>query len=279
VLVSEAAIARAWKEVEARFPFRGYLTPLHRGNIDVARTVSRYLPTGSRILDFGAGPADKTALLASLGYKCIAMDDLADEWHKRDRAREMILRFAADMGIEFIQLDGRNLPPTPEVDMVMLHSVLQHLHDSPRDLLVDLVERIRPEGYLFITVPNHVNLRKRLAVLRGKTSHAPYATYYWYPGGWRGYVREYTRGDCVELAKALALDLVEVRGVHHMLCRLRRWQRPVYVALTRFTPSVRDTWLMVARKPAAWAPQRELADAEFRRLTGLTSWSERHVAQ
>jgi 2-polyprenyl-3-methyl-5-hydroxy-6-metoxy-1,4-benzoquinol methylase len=70
--------------------------------------------------------------------------------------------------------------------MVMLHSVLQHLPDSPRDLLVNLVERIRPGGYLFITVPNHVNLRKRLAVLCGKTSHAPYVMYYWYPGGWRG---------------------------------------------------------------------------------------------
>ena len=73
------------------------------------------------------------------------------------------------------------------------------------------------------------------------------------------------------LAKALALDLVEVRGVHHMLGRL--FGAGSALALTRFTPSVRDTWLMVARKPAAWAPRRELADAEFRRLTGLTQVS------
>jgi hypothetical protein len=77
------------------------------------------------------------------------------------------------------------------------------------------------------TVPNHMNLRKRFAVPRGKTSHAPYVLYYWYPGGWRGYMREYTRGDCIELANALGLELVELRGVHHMLFRLRRWLRPL----------------------------------------------------
>jgi SAM-dependent methyltransferase len=272
--ISEVALQRAWNDVVARFPFPGYLAPLRRGNLDIARTVSRYLPTGSRVLDFGAGPADKTALLACLGYKCIAMDDLEDEWHRLGNARERILDFAAGMGIEFIRLDGNGLPPIDEVDMVMLHSVLQLLHDSPRDLLVDLVERVSSGGYLFITVPNHVNLRKRLAVLRGKTSHAPYVLYYWYPGGWRGYIREYTRGDCIELANALGLGLVEVRGVHHMLFRLPRWLRPLYEALTVFAPSVRDTWLMIARKPRGWAPQRELADEQFRRLTGLTSWGE-----
>jgi hypothetical protein len=40
------------------------------------------------------------------------------------------LAFAADMGVEFIQLDKTAVPPTDKFDMVMLHSVLQHLHDS-----------------------------------------------------------------------------------------------------------------------------------------------------
>jgi SAM-dependent methyltransferase len=272
--VSETELQQAWDRLVTRFPFPGYLGPLRPGTEDVARTVSHYLPVGSRVLDFGAGPADKTAVLATLGYACTAMDDLNDEWHVRGLARQMILDFAADMGVEFIPLDGKPAPSVAEFDMVMLHSVLQHLHESPRDLLVGLVQRIRTGGYLFITVPNHVNLRKRLAVLRGRTSHAPYVLYYWYPGQWRGYVREYTRGDCKELAKALGLELVEVRGVHHMLHRLPPWVRPVYVAASRLMPSTRDTWLMVARKPAGWTAKVELDDREFRRLTGLTSWGE-----
>src|ERR1700756_336203 len=109
--VGEVEIQRAWDDVCARFPFQGYLDPLRRSNLDVARTVARFLAPGSCILDFGAGPADKTALLARLGYRCTAMDDLADEWHKRGLARDMILQFAAAMDVEFIQLDGQGLPP------------------------------------------------------------------------------------------------------------------------------------------------------------------------
>ena len=272
--VSEFSLQKAWNRVAERFPFPGYLDPLRPGTEDVARTVSRYLPAGARLLDFGAGPADKTAVLAALGYDCVAMDDLKDEWHLRGNAREMILDFAADMDVQFISMEGDGLPPDAQFDMVMLHSVLQHLHESPRDLLVGLTKHIRTGGYLFITVPNHVNLRKRLAVLRGKTAHAPYVLYYWYPGQWRGYVREYTRGDCTELANALGLELVELRGVHHMLYRLPPWARPAYLAVSRLMPSTRDTWLMVARMPAGWTGKVELDDQEFRRLTGLTSWSE-----
>lgn len=272
--VSEVALQKAWDRVAACFPFPGYLDPLRPGTEDVARTVSRYLPAGSHVLDFGAGPADKTAVLAVLGYECTAMDDLKDEWHVRGNARELILDFAADTGVQFLPLDGDGLPPDAQFDMVMLHSVVQHLHESPRDLLVGLTERIRAGGYLFITVPNHVNLRKRVAVLRGRTSHAPYVLYYWYPGQWRGYVREYTKGDCTELAKALGLELVELRGVHHMLSRLPSWSRRAYVAISRLMPSTRDTWLIVARKPPGWTGKVELDDQEFRRLTGLTSWSE-----
>jgi len=278
-VVSEESIQRGWDRLIDHFPFTGYLDHLHDGSIDVARTVVRYLPAGSRILDFGAGPADKTALLAEMGYACTAMDDLDDEWHRRGEARQLILDFAAQMGVDFVLLDREGLPPTDQFDMVMLHSVLQHLHESPRELLVELVERIRPGGYLFITTPNHVNLRKRLAVLRGKTIHAAFNLYYWYPGGWRGYVREYTQGDLIDLARALGLDLLEVRGVHHMLYRIPPRARSLYRALTACAPSLRDTWLMVARKPVGWVPARDLSDEEFRRVTGLTSWAETHSAR
>jgi hypothetical protein len=119
--VSEAALQRAWAQLVAHFPFPGYLDPLRRSHLDVACTVSHYLPEGSRLLDYGAGPADKTALLAILGYKCTAMDDLEDEWHTRGEARQMILDFAADMGIDFVVLDGEGMPVTADFDMVMLH--------------------------------------------------------------------------------------------------------------------------------------------------------------
>ena len=271
---SDAELDNAVARVTSAFPFPGYFDPALRGHFTIAQTVRQFLEPGSQILDFGAGPADKTAVLAALGYRCTAIDDLQDEWHKRGAARQRILDFAENMGIEYIPLDGGTLPDTGKFDMVMLHDVLEHLHDSPRDLLISLLERVRDGGYLFVTVPNHVNLRKRINVLRGQTSHPPYELYYWYPGSWRGHVREYTEGDCVALAKALGLRLREVRGTHHMLSRVPARFRRAYLAVSRLIPSTRDTWSMVAQKPPGWVAKPELDDTEFRELTGLKSWGE-----
>ena len=46
--------------------------------------------------------------------------------------------------------------------MVMSHDVLEHLHDPPRYPFTELMKRVRTGGYLYVTVPNHVNIRKRI---------------------------------------------------------------------------------------------------------------------
>lgn len=270
--VGQDDLERAAARVVERFPFHGYFDPILNGQLTVAEIVSRYLPVGSTILDFGAGPIDKTAILASVGYKCVAMDDLDDVWHKRSKAREAILDFAKDMNVDFIVTNGEIPVSGQQFDMIMLHHVLEHLHDSPRYLLITLIERLRDGGYLFISVPNHVNLRKRFAVLLGKTSLPAYNHYYWYPGPWRGHVREYTKGDCIALAEALGLEIVEIRGVHNMLEKVPRRLRRLYLSLSRLAPSTRDTWSMVARKPPGWSPRRELTDQELEQLTGVKFW-------
>jgi len=101
--------------------------------------------------------------------------------------------------------------------MVMCHDVLEHLHDSPRELLNDLAELIKPTGLLFITVPNAVNIRKRISVLVGNTNHPRFDTYYWYPGPWRGHVREYVRKDLELLCQYLGFTIEQLNGCHHML--------------------------------------------------------------
>jgi 2-polyprenyl-3-methyl-5-hydroxy-6-metoxy-1,4-benzoquinol methylase len=272
--LAQTELESAADKVLKHFPIPDYFDPYLKGHLSIAQTVTRYLAPGSRLLDFGAGPADKTAILATLGYKCTAADELGDWWHTRGDARRMILNFAEDMGIEYITLDTDELPANQEFDMVMLHDVLEHQHDSPRYLLNDLLEHVPVGGYLFITVPNHVNLRKRVAVLRGKTSHCKYETFYWNPGKWRGHVREYTRGDCVALAQALGLEIAEIRGVHHMLEKVPPRLLPIYLAASRLAPSLRDSWSMVARKPVGWTPKTEVDIQEFREISGSSSWSE-----
>jgi SAM-dependent methyltransferase len=253
----------ALPSVKAKFPFEGYIEPRTDAALDIAHTVQRHLSLGSRILDFGSGPCDKSALLQTLGYHCSACDDLQNDWHQVERYRTQLLAFTQEMGIDFhIVPESDTLPFAPHsFDMVMLHAIIEHLHHSPRGLLNDLLELLKPGGYLFITVPSAVNLRKRLDVLVGRTNLPPYHDFYWSPGPWRGHIREYTHGDLVSLAQYLDLELVSLRGCHHMLTHLPHPAlKPLYLALTKLFPGLSDSWSLVAKKPANWTPRRTLPE-------------------
>jgi len=266
---AKADIGALLEELGGRFPFPGYVTPDKGIYAAVAGAVAAHLPAGATLLDFGAGAGDKTALLQSLGYRCTAVDDLGDHWHRLPGVRDKILDFARGEGVDFRLWDGSpaRLPEGP-FDMVLLMEVLEHFHDSPRELLNDLVLRLREGGLLLITVPNAGNLRKRLDLLRGRSNMPGYAGFYWYPGRWRGHVREYVDSDLRQLSAFLGLETVELRGCDFMLRRLPRALRPAYRAGTALLPRFKDSWMLLARKPAGWAPRRALPEDEQDRVLG-----------
>lgn len=261
------------RQVQNSFPFPELLDNAFNGAVDnIFNTINKHLAYGSKILDFGSGACHKTAIIQCMGYECSAYDDLHDDWHRRGDNFSRINDFIKEFKIDFRLAEHGYLPFTKNYfDMVMSHDVLDHLHDSPRDLLNDLCELIRPNGLLFVTVPNAVNIRKRISVMRGKTNLPPYDTYYWYPGPWRGHVREYVKGDLELLAQYLGLQILELHGCHHMLYRVPRIIRPIYLALTKIFPGWRDSWLLVARKPGDWVPNRTLSQEGLKKVMGKSS--------
>lgn len=261
------------KKVEKEFPFPWYLTHVSYQIVDnIANTVNKYLNPGRKILDFGSGPCDKTAIIQCLGYECSAFDDLLDDWHRKDDNLRKIIDFTNKVNIDFKLAEDGYLPfPKEYFDMVMSHDVLEHLHNSPRDLLNDLCELLKPNGLLFITVPNAVNIRKRIAVLTGGTNLPAYGTYYWYQGTWRGHVREYVKEDLNLLSQYLGLEILELNSCHHMLHAVPPKIRHIYLLLTKVFPGWRDSWLLVARKPHDWKPKRTLPKKDFSKIMGKVS--------
>lgn len=252
------------QNVKEKFPFEGYLDGNHAPYYTVGNTLTKYLKKGDALLDFGSGPCDKTAIASDLGFNCSAFDDLQDDWYKKDNNTQNILDFAKSMDINFSFDLNESL--SHEYDLIMMNDVLEHLHDSPRDILNDLISSIKSNGYLFITVPNITNLRKRLDVLRGRTNLPKYDLFYWYPGSWRGPVREYTRGDLEQMTDFLGLELVELTTVHHMLTNLSPKLLPIYKAITKVFPDLADTWSLVAKKPSGWKPKKEISESEFAKI-------------
>lgn len=219
--------------------------------------VRRLLPHGGRILDFGAGPGEYAAFLKCVGYDCDACDDLCDPWHQQDGNRDKILRFNAAAGVDYRVLEaGAPFPWTgPQFDFVLAHHVFEHIPGSPRPLVNLLVSLLRDNGILFIAVPNAANLRKRLALLRGRTNYPPFYHVYWHEGVWRGHVREYVKDDLRQLARYAGLEVVELKSYHFMLGSTPKWTRALLRAAMMFAPGSRDSWYLAARKPPGWAPR------------------------
>jgi SAM-dependent methyltransferase len=258
--VTEAA-ARA----ERAFPFPHFFEQRRLTCERTAMTALRWVPSGGTVLDFGAGAADKTAVLDELGYRCIAVDDLKDEWHQRNGHRDLILRFAEGRGIDY-RLELGELPP---LDAVLMDHVLEHIHHSPRALLLKLIEALRLGGHLIIVVPNAANIRKRLAVLRGKSNYQRFELYFWLPVWRHQHVREYVREDLEKLGGLLGLETLELRGVHTHLAYARIRSGPVMTAYrlaTRVFPWWRDSLLLVAEKPENWRPPEQDLDELYEEI-------------
>lgn len=244
--------------VAASFPQAGYLDLGGDAFRSVGAVALDLLPPGARVLDMGAGRCAKACVLAELGFAVTAYDDLRDP-HLTDEDRQDVDDLCDRFGVE-LQIRDYSEPRAfleGSFEMVMLHDVLEHLHDSPRNLLNEMVGYLVTGGFLFVTVPNAVNLRKRIDVLRGRTNLPRFDHYFWHPDPWRGHVREYARDDLVRLAANLGLEIERLESGHHMIAKVPARLRGVYRAVTRVVPGWRDTWALVARKPESWQPAEE----------------------
>jgi SAM-dependent methyltransferase len=264
--VSPAELQSCIQQVAAEFPFPGYMEARKHAYHSIAANCIRLLPSGARILDFGAGPCDSTAVLARMGYCCTAVDDLQDEWHGLGSNRASIQKFAGNAGVKLIVSD--RLPHTlsnESFDMVMLHDVIEHFADSPRELLLNLIGLLRSGGYLYISVPNAVNLRKRLLVLSGRTNYPRFPAYYWSGSCWRGHKREYVKNDLELLCSYLGLTPVLLKGEHHRLDALPRWSQGLYRITLGRIDSLRETLSLIGKKGTNWKPA-EITAAGLRQI-------------
>lgn len=259
-------LEKSWHILIEKFPFSNYINPARKsGYFDMVRKIAKWAGTDAKVLDFGSGPCDKTALFSLVGMDVTAFDTLEDTWHTMEGNREKILDFAKNVGIDFrLPRQDSPLPFMEETyDVIMSHDVLEHFHSSPRPLLNTILQCLKPGGILAITVPNAANLRKRLHLLIGKTNYNRFDYFYWYPGKWNGHVREYVKSDLEQLNDFLCLQKLELSTYHLQLDVLPAWARAPYKAATVLAPGVRDSWMLIARKPENWEPQYEPTPDQF----------------
>ncbi|HEV7587539.1 MAG TPA: class I SAM-dependent methyltransferase [Longimicrobium sp.] len=272
---SAAEVLRTVDRVHAAFPFPGYISrAVRHGLAHVVPEVARQVRAAGkpRLLDIGSGPMDKTAVFQALGFECSAVDDLGDPWHRRGDNLEKIQAFARASGIRFHLQDGTYAIPFPPAsfDVVTIFDVIEHLHESPRGILNAAGTQLKTGGVLAVTMPNSVNLRKRLSVLCGRTNYPDVDQFYLSPQGWRGHVREYTLGETARLCEAAGFRVESATAFEgNAYDMLRGAKLRAYLALSSLFPTLRSALLVVARKPEGWAPKVEDPEAFRRSQVGV----------
>lgn len=173
------------------------------------------------LIDLGGGISAHNGVLAQLGMAVYVIDMLGDYWEHRDSGPSSInreVRLLEACGVKFLKselcvCDVRTYFAEESVDVIASFHSIEHLHGSPRVVLESGMRVLKPGGRMIIEVPNAVNLRKRLAVVTGRTNYGSYNSMY-YGDPFIGHVREYTTGDLHQLARNIGVADYRISGTN-----------------------------------------------------------------
>jgi SAM-dependent methyltransferase len=247
-------VTRVVRDVGRSCPWPERVTPAQLKRVEeVCRRILDRRPPPARIADVGTGIGLLPAALAGLGYQAIGVDDFGDPWQGEDAAAT-VAKYAQEAGFEFIQTPMEQYESSDPLDCVTLINVVEHLHDSPRPLLNHIGELLAPGGLCVIVMPNAVNLRKRIAVLRGRTNYPPLEQFFGSSIPWRGHVREYTPAEGADLLRLAHFDVLDWGTFDSIL--FDRALHPaavlVYRTLSSAAPSLKDTLYAIGSRSPSW---------------------------
>jgi 2-polyprenyl-3-methyl-5-hydroxy-6-metoxy-1,4-benzoquinol methylase len=272
----KSSVIKIIKELKEEYPYPEILDDSEDAIHFLASALKELAPDGGRLLDIGCGALDKTVFFQRMGYSCFACDDFQDPWHSASGNLDPVVAYAKQAGIEVHAQDQHYTVPWEQesFDVVTMLNVIEHLTVSPRNILNFAGTYLKPGGLLLVEMPNSVNLRKRLSVLRGKSNYTPVAGFFENEGPWRGHIREFTLEETQQIVDWAGFK-TEYKKTAHTMVRQRLTNRLllwVFKGLCMGFPGFRDSFLVGARKPEGWIPREPDPEAMQKSLT--SAWKE-----
>ena len=269
-----ASLGDIIEKVKKEYPFPEIIEDTEDAIRFLASALRESAPDGGRLLDIGCGALDKTIVFQRMGYSCFGCDDFRDPWHAHKENLEPVLAYAKETGVQVYAQDNHFTLPwdLESFDVVTMVNVIEHVHESPREILNFAGSYLKAGGLLLVAMPNSVNLRKRLSVLRGHSNYTPVQGFYENEGEWRGHVREFTLGETRQILEWNGFETIQMRTNHSMA--RQRLPNPIifwmFKGISMVFPDFRDSLLVAARKPEGWVPREPDPAAKDRSLTA--SW-------
>jgi SAM-dependent methyltransferase len=140
-----ALAAPAWARAAATL--LPWIHPGGKGELDAHSVYLPNLPEKGTVLEVGCGNGEFLARLQTIGWNVIGtdVDPLAIQLA---RTRGIDARLGELMSLQL---------PTNSVDAVLLHHVIEHMH-NPREILNECMRIVRPGGKLVLVTPNNRSL-------------------------------------------------------------------------------------------------------------------------
>ncbi len=165
-----------------------------------------------RYCDIGSGIGMLSLACAERGAQPIIVDDFRDAVN--DEFGDSVLDIHRTMGVQVCCADVLHDPLPVEaesLDVVASFECIEHLHHSPKRLLHRMYDALRPRGLFILSLPNCVDLMKRITTPLGRANWTPFDVWY-HPETFRGHVREASVGDLRRIAADLGLRQVRIFG-------------------------------------------------------------------
>jgi SAM-dependent methyltransferase len=191
-----------------------YPPSLRAGQLRDAERIAFHLgllpETVGSVCDVGGGIGMFSIAAARSGRKAYLVDDFNDPVN---RIGESILDLHRRAGVEVIQRDvpndGIGLPGS--VDAITFFETIEHWHNSPRRALHEAVESLTPGGVIIVSLPNCVDLTKRILTPLGRARWSSFEDWY-HEERFRSHVREAALPDMKAIAKDLKLSRYRLFG-------------------------------------------------------------------
>jgi SAM-dependent methyltransferase len=179
------------------------------------KLLTERVPSG-RVADIGGGVGLFSVGAKVLGYDSVLVDDFRDTVNHEhgDNALAPHRKHGVEVISRDVIADGVELAPA-SFDAFTSFDSLEHWHHSPKPLLHQLMQALKPGGWLILGAPNCVNMRKRLTVPWGRGKWSSMQEWYEQPV-FRGHVREPDVSDLRYIARDLQLTKTRIIG--------RNWQ-------------------------------------------------------
>lgn len=189
----------------------GQLDDVKRIAYNIHLLTSR-IGTNISVCDLGGGIGLFSLGCAALGMKSILVDDFGDPINQQLEKQGLPLHKKYGVQVIARELIGQGIDfPANYLDAVTCFDAMEHWHHSPKKLFASVVQSLLPGGLFVLSVPNCVNLRKRLTVPFGKGKWSPMEE--WYDKAeFRGHVREPDLDDLKYIACDMGLTNLEFYG-------------------------------------------------------------------